>query len=694
MSTSSQEHEPEIGAYRIPDFPLPEEAAAAAPILPELRAGRRRQIAARSLAITALAAGLVYLAWRLSSTFDGAELALSIPLVVVEVSSLIAFAGFAFLTWSVRPSSRPPLRATPSVDVYVATYNEPLDVLRPTLLGCLALDYPNASIWLLDDGRRPAVRELAERLGVNYLTRPDNEHAKAGNINAALPRTSGELVLVLDADHVPQPDLLRAVVGYFEQPDLAWVQTPHEFYNRDSVQHLRAGDHEQALFYRVIQPGKDHWGSAFWCGSAAVIRREALLGIGGIATETITEDFHTSLKLHAAGWRSRYHAEPLCYGIAPHNLDQYLLQRDRWARGNLRVFRTRENVFTLRGLALGQRLSYLASLSEIASGWRQVTLIAVLIATLVSGRLPLSASAWELLAFFLPWVLLSIVAVRVLARGQLRLSDASRYELFSLPAMLRAPFALLGSGRASFEVTPKRGIDRGRASWVHANPPLAVLFLGLLAAAAYRGGVEASLWEGPRLVAASAAPVLALAAGYELGRLGLAVRHLARRRQLRAVYRFPADLACTLKVGREGLYSGRITDLSARGMQIAFEAGQLDAASARSLAGRRLRVSADLGRLGHRTTLELRVTMVRSVGDRVLLAGSSRPVGERARRALDLACLVVAPGSARLDAEALEGPVAARAATVVSPAGERRHGGRVHSRRRAGRASDSLRARA
>ena len=407
MSTPTDQHEPaletKIGAYRAPDFPLPEDAAAAEPIVPELRAGRRRQVAARYAAIMAMAAGLVYLAWRLSSTFDGAELALSVPLVVVEVSSLIAFAGFAFMTWSVRPTHRPPLRATPSVDVYVATYNEPLDVLRPTLLGCLALDYPTASIWLLDDGRRPAVRDMAERLGINYLTRTDNEHAKAGNINAALPRTSGELVLVLDADHVPQPDLLKAVVGYFEQPELAWVQTPHEFYNRDSVQHLRAGDHEQALFYRVIQPGKDHWGSAFWCGSAAVIRREALLGIGGIATETITEDFHTSLKLHAAGWRSRYHAEPLCYGIAPHNLDQYLLQRDRWARGNLRVFRTRENVFTLRGLALGQRLSYLASLSEIASGWRQVTLIAVLAATLVSGRLPLAASALELLAFFVPW---------------------------------------------------------------------------------------------------------------------------------------------------------------------------------------------------------------------------------------------------------------------------------------------------
>ena len=678
MSTSSQQHEPEIAAQRAPDFPLPEESAAAEPIVPELRAGSRRQVAARWLAIATIVAGLTYLAWRLTSTFDGAELALALPLVVVELSSLIAFAGFAFLTWSVRPSRRPPLLATPSVDIYVATYNEPIDVLRPTLLACLALDYPNASVWLLDDGRRAAVRELAKRLGVNYLSRPDNEHAKAGNINAALPRTSGELVLVLDADHVPQPDLLKAVVGYFEQPQLAWVQTPHEFYNRDSVQHLRAGDHEQALFYRVIQPGKDHWGSAFWCGSAAVIRREALLRIGGIATETITEDFHTSLKLHAAGWTSRYHAEPLCYGIAPHNLDQYLLQRDRWARGNLRSFRTRENVFTLRGLAPRQRLSYLASLSEISSGWRQVTLIAVLAATLVSGRLPLAASAWELLAFFVPWVALSIVAVRVLARGQLRLTDASRYELFSLPAMLRAPFALLGSERASFKVTPKRGIDRGRASWVHANPPLAVLFLGLLAAAAYRGGVEAALWDGPALVAATAAPVLALAAGYELGRLGLAVRHLARRRQLRAVYRFPADLACTLKARHEEVHPGRITDLSARGMQIAFERSQLDPEAATRLVGRRLRVSADLGRLGRRTTLELRVATVRCAGERVLVAGSSRAVGEPARRALELACFVVAPGHERLDAEAVEGSVAARAATVAHAGRDPRHGGRAH----------------
>ena len=172
--------------------------------------------------------------------------------------------------------------------------------------------------------------------------------------------------------------------------------------------------------------------------------------------------------------------------------------------------------------------------------------------------------------------------------------------------------------------------------------------------------------------------MLALAAGYELGRLGLAVRHLARRRQLRAVYRFPADLACTLKVGREGIHPGRITDLSARGMQIAFEHSQLDPEAGRRLVGRRLRVSADLGRLGRRTTLELRVTTVRSAGDHVLVAGSSRAVGEPARRALELACFVVAPGSERLDAEATAGPVAAQAATVAHAGRDRRHGRRAH----------------
>ena len=236
-----------------------------------------------------------------------------------------------------------------AIDVYVCTYDEPVAVVQATLTGCLALNHPHTT-YLLDDGRRPAMAAVAAEFGAEYLTRPDNFHAKAGNINAALPRTTGELVLVLDADHVPMPDALDALAGYFDDDKVALVQTPHDFYNHDSIQHYEIGRHEQSVFYSVIMPGKDRHGAAFWCGSGAVIRREALLEVGGVAVETIAEDFHTTIKLHRAGWKSRYHDEVLVQGLAPHDLGGYLLQRDRWARGNLAVFATTESPLRTREL--------------------------------------------------------------------------------------------------------------------------------------------------------------------------------------------------------------------------------------------------------------------------------------------------------------------------------------------------------
>ena len=104
---------------------------------------------------------------------------------------------------------------------------------------------------------------------------------------------------MLDADHVPMPDALDALVGYFDDERMALVQTPHDFFNHDSVQHYVVGRHEQSLFYRVVCPGKDRHGAAYWCGSAALIRRQALLEIGGVATETIAEDFHTTIRTAA-----------------------------------------------------------------------------------------------------------------------------------------------------------------------------------------------------------------------------------------------------------------------------------------------------------------------------------------------------------------------------------------------------------
>ncbi len=384
--------------------------------------GRDRLV--RATAALALAWGSAYLVWRILDTSRGAQPVMFVVLYACEVFGLLALGSFAFLAWRVPAVRRPDIGWRPTVDVFVCTYDEGLDVLGATLVGCDRITYPHTT-WVLDDGRRDEVCALAERFGARYLTRTTNEHAKAGNINEALRHTSGQVLLILDADHVPQPDILDATIGYFDDPSVAIVQTPHDFGNHDSFQHFETGRHDQSMFFEVIMPGKDRHDGAFWCGSAAVILRHALEGIGGIATETVAEDFHTTIRLHGEGWHSRYHDETLVQGLAPHDLASFLLQRDRWARGNLAVLRTPENPIVADGLSFKQRLSYLSSLLAYFVPLQRLALLGVLVAMLVSGRLPLHATVWQLALFWLPWVALDLGASTLLSRGEVSLWDGS-----------------------------------------------------------------------------------------------------------------------------------------------------------------------------------------------------------------------------------------------------------------------------
>lgn len=361
--------------------------------------------------------GAVYLSWRAFDTWERTDPALFLLLFTCEVFGWSMLASFCFLSWRIPTSVRPPVEEAHSVDVLVCTYDEGIDVLEATLLGCARITYPHVT-WVLDDGRRETVRELARGLGARYVTRPDNRHAKAGNINHALAVLDGELLLVLDADHVPQPDILDATVGYFDDPEVAVVQTPHDFSNQDSFQHFATGKHDQSMFFEVILPAKDRHNGVFWCGSAAVIRREALLDVGGVATETIAEDFHTTIKMHGRGWKTRYHHETLVQGLAPHDLSSFLLQRDRWARGNLAVFKTTENPVVAPHLSLGQRLSYMSSLLAYFVPLQRLGLLVVLTVMLISGQLPMHATLGGFLTFWLPWIALDLVASALLCRGQ------------------------------------------------------------------------------------------------------------------------------------------------------------------------------------------------------------------------------------------------------------------------------------
>jgi cellulose synthase (UDP-forming) len=538
----------------------------------QTRVGRffdRRPLLLRGVALVALLWGLGYLTWRIGWSWEGANPLLFATLLVTEVYGFYALAILAWFSWSRPPMARPAVTPGRTVDVYVCTYDEPAEVVMATLAGCRALTYPHTT-YLLDDGRRPEMEELAELAGARYMTRPDNSHAKAGNLNAALPRTEGDLVLMLDADHVPMPDALDALVGYFDDERMALVQTPHDFFNHDSAQHYGVGRHEQSLFYRVVCPGKDRHGAAYWCGSAALINRHALRDIGGVATETIAEDFHTTIRLLRGGWRTRYHDEVLVQGLAPHDLDGYLLQRDRWARGNLAVFTLPESPLRAGELSPLQRLSYFASLFAYLAPPMRFLLLLTLGAVLWTGALPLKISVLALAALWLPSVLLNLGAGAALARGYMRIPETAHYELLTMEIYIRALRCVVRPGKTAFVVTPKQGRDGGGLDAVRKLHLVvfcaALLGVGTLLRLLDLAGIG-PLTDMPG-IAAWIVPLLGL---IELRRLGKTIWTVGRRRQRRLVYRFEGDAEANC-VTEDGPVPARLVDASASGVGLVAEA--------------------------------------------------------------------------------------------------------------------------
>jgi cellulose synthase (UDP-forming) len=523
----------------------------------------------RALALIALVWGVGYLTWRVGWSGEGASPVLFAMLLVTELYGLYALAILTWFSWSRPAAVRPGVTPGRAVDVYVCTYDEPLEVVMATLAGCRALTYPHTT-WLLDDGRRPEMEEMANLAGARYLTRADNAHAKAGNLNAALPRTDGDLVLVLDADHVPMPDALDALVGYFDDERMAVVQTPHDFFNHDSAQHYAVGRHEQSLFYRVVCPGKNRHGATYWCGSAALLNRHALLEIGGVATETIAEDFHTTIRLLRGGWRSRYHDEVLVQGLAPHDLDGYLLQRDRWARGNLAVFTLPESPLRARELSPLQRLSYLASLLAYLAPPMRLLLLVTLGLVLWTGALPMKISVVALAALWLPSLLLNLGAGAGLARGYMRIPETAHYELLTMEIYSRALRCVARPGRTAFKVTPKQGADGGGFEAVRRLHLVLFCTVLLATGTAMRLLDLAGIGPLPDMpgIAAVVVPLLGL---FELRRLLKTIHAVGRRRQRRLVYRFEGDAEAHC-FSDDGHVPARLVDASASGVGLVAEA--------------------------------------------------------------------------------------------------------------------------
>jgi len=381
---------------------------------------------------------------------------------------IILFLGYFQTIWPLRraPVALPDNpEEWPHIDVLIPTYNEPLDVVRYTALGALNMDWPaeKLHVYILDDGRRPEFEQFAFDAGIGYRTRPDNKHAKAGNINAALGTTHSPLIAIFDSDHVPTRSFLQMTVGWFlRDPRLAVMQTPHHFYSPDPFERnlgqFRVIPNEGELFYGIVQDGNDFWNSAFFCGSCAVLSREALNQIGGIAVETVTEDAHTALRMQMNHWNTAYINIPQAAGLATERLSAHIGQRIRWARGMIQVLRT-DNPLFAPGLTFAQRLCYFNAMGHFLYAVPRLIFLTAPLIYLLLNHTNIPGYWAAILAYALPHLILSNVTNSRI-QGEHRYSFWNEiYETVLSPyILLPTMLALINPKLGKFNVTAKGGV--------------------------------------------------------------------------------------------------------------------------------------------------------------------------------------------------------------------------------------------
>ncbi|HEY4297177.1 MAG TPA: UDP-forming cellulose synthase catalytic subunit, partial [Paraburkholderia sp.] len=454
----------------------------------------RGRIITVSMVTLSVFVSMRYLYWRLTQTLSFTstlDMTFGYLLLLAEGYAVLMLLCSYFQTlWPLhrRPAPLPAdSSAWPTVDVYIPTFNEPLQVVRQSVLAATLLDWPAGKlrVYVLDDGRRDEFRQFCEEAGVDYLTRPDNAHAKAGNLNAALPRTSGEYIAVFDCDHVTTRSFLQVCMGWFlKDPKMAMVQTPHVFYSPDpferNLETFRKVPNEGDLFYGVLQNGNDLWNAAFFCGSCAVLRRSALEEVGGVATESVTEDALTALKMSMRGYNTAYLAIPQAAGLATESLGRHVGQRIRWARGMAEIFR-RFNPLLIEGLTLPQRLCYLSAMMHFFFGLPRIVFLLTPMAYLFFGAHVFHASALMVLAYVVPHLVISSVGASRI-QGRFRHSFWSEvYEtVLAWYVILPALQAVLFPGSKGFNVTSKGGVIRQSfLDWAIARPYIVLLLINV-----------------------------------------------------------------------------------------------------------------------------------------------------------------------------------------------------------------------
>ena len=412
-----------------------------------------------------------YFYWRLTTTLNfesSIEAVLGYLLLLAEFYGvLIMLLGYFQSIWPLNRKHVPLPKDSnlwPHIDVFVPSYNEPLNIVRTTIIAAQMMDWPEDKlhIYLLDDGKRDEFRLFAEEVGVGYITRDDNLHAKAGNLNNALKQSNSEYIAIFDCDHVPVRSFLQMTMGWFNKdPKLALIQTPHYFFSPDPIErNLKVHGHvpnEGELFYGVVQDGNDYWNASFFCGSCAILKRKPLEEIGGVAVQTVTEDAHTALKISRLGYNLAYISIPQAAGLATDSLVAHVRQRIRWSRGMAQIFRI-DNPFFGRGLKLGQRLCYSTAMIGFFYGLPRVIFLLAPLAYLLFELQIYQAFALTVFAFALPHIFMSqLVGHRVQSKFRHSFWGEIYDTLLAPYVLLPVITALINPKLGSFGVTKKGG---------------------------------------------------------------------------------------------------------------------------------------------------------------------------------------------------------------------------------------------
>ncbi len=541
--------------------------------------GRYASLALAAISLIAMAR---YAWWRLTQTvaFDSpVAMVLGVGLLVAEAYTwLVVVLAFIQTAW---PLQRPPvalssdLATWPTVDVFIPTYNEPLSVVRPTTLAAMAMDWPKEKlrIYILDDGRRDEFREFAESMGVGYIIRPDNKHAKAGNLNHALKMTDGELVAIFDCDHMPTRSFLKTSVGWFQRdPQCAMLQTPHHFFSPDPFERnlgtFRRIPNEGELFYGLIQDGNDLWNATFFCGSCAVIRRGPLMQVGGIAVETVTEDAHTALKLHRLGYTTAYINQPLAAGLATESLSAHVGQRIRWARGMAQILRV-DSPLLGRGLTLWQRICYLSAMMGFFFGLPKLVFFTAPMVYLFFGIQIIGGDAALLMLYALPYILQSNIANAHIQSEHRHTFWGEVYEAVlvwyvAVPTMV----ALINPKLGKFNVTAKGGlVENPYFDWSISRPYVVLVLLNI---AAFVVGLVRLMWLNPDETVMVLMNLMWTV--YTLLVLGAAIGVASESKQVRRTHRVSTRLPAVVYLESGQVLKATCVDFSMTGLGLNVEA--------------------------------------------------------------------------------------------------------------------------